>query len=226
MNGKVGKILFLISILLAFAIIEVAFGTTVARAAGSSESGSQASTQGLEAGKAPAPASSCALPPLVEAPAPSEIPGYAQLDPSTGLHVTGTIQQINIESYRLGVTGKVGRPLTLAYDELRCMPRVTGRPVLVCPGFFTDTASWAGVSLKYVLELAGVEQGAEGVRLIGADNYTVSLPMDTATASGNFLAYEWEGKALPKLHGFPLRAVLPGMEGNQWVKWLVRIEVY
>jgi sulfane dehydrogenase subunit SoxC len=47
-----------------------------------------------------------------------------------------------------------------------------------------------------------------------------------AMKPGNFLAYEWEGHALPRLHGFPIRAVLPGLEGNQWVKWIVGIEVY
>lgn len=169
---------------------------------------------------------SCSLPSLVVPPTPSKIPGYAQLDPSTGLHVTGTMQSINLGTYKLEVTGKVERPLKLGYDELRCMPRVSGRPVLVCPGFFTDTASWAGVPLKYVVDLAGVKPGAAGVRLLGADKYTASLPMDVAMKAGNFLAYEWEGHALPRLHGFPLRAVLPGLEGNQWVKWIVRIEVY
>ena len=66
------------------------------------------------------------------------------------------------------------------------MPRTSGRPVLVCPGFFTDTASWAGVPLKYLIESAGVKPGATSVRLIGADKYTVSLSMDVAMASGNF----------------------------------------
>jgi DMSO/TMAO reductase YedYZ molybdopterin-dependent catalytic subunit len=42
----------------------------------------------------------------------------------------------------------------------------------------------------------------------------------------NFLAYEWEGKALPRLHGFPVRAIFPSLEGNQWVKWVVKIEVF
>ena len=40
------------------------------------------------------------------------------------------------------------------YDDLRCMPKIEDRPTLVCPGFFTDTATWAGASLKYELELA------------------------------------------------------------------------
>ncbi len=181
---------------------------------------------GASAAESPPHPVSCSLPALVVPPTPSKIPGYAELDPTTGLHVTGAIQPINIEQYRLEVTGKVNRPLKLGYDELRCMPRVTARPVLVCPGFFVDTASWAGVPLKYVLGLAEVTGGATGVRLISADNYTVSLSMDKAMADGNFLAYEWDGKALPRLHGFPLRAVFPGLEGNQWIKWLVRIEVY
>jgi DMSO/TMAO reductase YedYZ molybdopterin-dependent catalytic subunit len=159
-------------------------------------------------------------------PTPSKIPGYAQLDPTTGLHVTGTLQEISLGRYGLEVTGLVDHPLRLSYDELRCMPRVTARPTLICPGYFADTASWAGVPLKYVISAAGAKAGAKGVRLIGADNYTVSLSMDRAMADGNFLAYEWEGKAVPRLHGFPLRAVFPGLEGNQWVKWLVRIEVY
>jgi DMSO/TMAO reductase YedYZ molybdopterin-dependent catalytic subunit len=38
-------------------------------------------------------------------------------------------------------------------------------------------------------------------------------------------AYELSGKPLPILHGFPLRAVFPSMQGNNWVKWLVEIQI-
>jgi DMSO/TMAO reductase YedYZ molybdopterin-dependent catalytic subunit len=159
-------------------------------------------------------------------PTPSKIPGYTELDPSTGLHVTGQMQSIDVGRYRLELTGKVARPLALSYDEIRCLPRMTARPALVCTGFFTDTASWAGVPLKYLLELAGVKPGATAIRIVGADGYTAPLPMNVAMDAGSFLAYEWEGKALPRLHGFPLRAVFPGEEGNKWVKWITRVEVY
>jgi len=168
----------------------------------------------------------CALAPLAAAPTPAKIPGYAELDPSTGLHVTGTMKEIDIAHYRLEVAGKVGRPLSLTFDELRCMPRVQARPTLICPGFFTDVATWAGTPLKYIVDLAGPQEGATGVRLTGADNYSVSRSLSDATAPKNFLAYEWEGKALPRLHGFPVRAIFPGLEGNQWVKWVVKIEVF
>ncbi len=168
----------------------------------------------------------CVLAPLVVPPAPAKIPGYAELDPSTGLHVTGTMKEIDVTHYRLEVAGKVSRPLSLTFDELRCMPRVQARPTLICPGFFTDVATWAGTPLKYIVDLAGPQEGATGVRLTGADNYSVSRSLSDATAPKNFLAYEWEGKALPRLHGFPVRAIFPGLEGNQWVKWVVKIEVF
>ncbi|HUJ67963.1 MAG TPA: molybdopterin-dependent oxidoreductase [Syntrophorhabdales bacterium] len=168
----------------------------------------------------------CAPAPLIVPPTPAKLPGYAELDPSTGLHVTGTMKEIDVAHYRLEVTGKVSRSLSLTYDELRCMPRIQARPTLVCPGFFTDVATWAGTPLKHIVDLAGPQKGATEIRLTGADGYSVSRSLADATAPANFLAYEWEGKALPRLHGFPVRAVFPGLEGNQWVKWVVKIEVF
>jgi DMSO/TMAO reductase YedYZ molybdopterin-dependent catalytic subunit len=168
----------------------------------------------------------CVLPPLIMPATPETLPGYAELDSSTGLHVTGTMQLIDQTRYRLEVTGKVNRQLSLSYDELRCMPRTEPRLTLVCPGFFEDTATWAGTPLKYILELAQVQPDATGFNLIGVDQYSAPISLKSDSLAGSFLAYEWEGKALPRLHGFPLRAIFAGSEGLQWVKWLVRIEVY
>ncbi len=166
----------------------------------------------------------CSLSPVV-VPTPAPDPGYARLDPSTNLHVTGKPQLLELDTYRLRVTGKVDRPLDLTYDRLRCLPRVQASPLLVCPGFFTDQATWAGTPIAEVLALAGVQDGAQSVEFTSADGYETSLSLPQALDRANFLAYEWEGQPLPRLHGFPLRLVLPGMEGNQWNKWVVAITV-
>jgi DMSO/TMAO reductase YedYZ molybdopterin-dependent catalytic subunit len=171
----------------------------------------------------PAP---CALPTVIPPTPPAETPGYAQLDPDTGLHVTGKAPEIDWQSYRLLVTGKVDHPLSLTYDELRCMRKVEATAVLICPGFFEDEATWAGTPIEDVLALAGVQEGATGLRLVSADGYSPKVPIDTVLSNGGFLAYEWEGEPLPILHGFPVRAVLPEVTGGQWVKWLVEVEVY
>ena len=156
---------------------------------------------------------------------PEEIPGYTGVDPETGLHVTGTPVEVDIETYRLEVTGLVDHPLSLTYDELRCLPKVQATPELVCPGYFVDVATWAGVPLREVLRLAGVGEGATSLRLIAADGYSHRIDLTEDVLAGAFLAYELEGEALPVLHGFPVRFVWPGHSGNDWVKWLVAIEV-
>lgn len=173
---------------------------------------------------APVAANPCGLPPIV-APTPAPDPGYAELDPTTGLHMTGKMQMIELETYRLRVTGKVNKPLELTYDELRCLPKVEASPAMTCPGFFVDEATWAGAPIAEVLALAGAQEGAERVSLVSADQYVTSLPLEKALDPSNYLAYEWNGEPLPRLHGFPLRVVIPEAEGNQWNKWIVEVRV-
>jgi DMSO/TMAO reductase YedYZ molybdopterin-dependent catalytic subunit len=152
-------------------------------------------------------------------------PGYTALDQTTGLHVTGDPKIIDPATFRLKVTGLVDHPLSLSYDDLRCMPKVTASPTLVCPGFFEDNATWSGVPIKYVLGLAGVKSGATGISMLAADGYETRLDLKDALADGNFLAYEWNGQPLPVLHGFPVRAVFSALQGNTWVKWLLEIRL-
>jgi DMSO/TMAO reductase YedYZ molybdopterin-dependent catalytic subunit len=187
--------------------------------------GMPTSTPQQEQGMAATP-TACALPTVVAPTPPATIPGYAELDPTTGLHVTGGAPEVNLEAYRLEVTGKVDRPLTLTYDELRCMPKLEVHCTLICPGFFQDEATWAGASLDYVLDQAGVHPDAEGLKLVSVDGYVTEVSMEAAREGDNFLAYEWEGEPLPVLHGFPVRAVFPALQGNKWAKWLVEIEVF
>lgn len=167
----------------------------------------------------------CGAPLVVVPTLPAFIPEEFELDPSTNLHKSGTPQLINLETYTLKVTGLVERPLTLTYDQLRCMPKITDTPTLICPQTFVDTAEWSGVRLAYILKLAGVQDGAENIRMTGADGYYANISLEDAMRPESYLAYEWEGEPLPIMHGFPLRAILPDIYGSQWVKWLLEIEV-
>ena len=167
----------------------------------------------------------CDLPPLVVPTLPAENPGYVQLDPATGLHITGDAQVVDIATWRLEISGKVERPLSLTYDDLRCMPKIELECTLICVGFFEDIATWAGVPLSHLLELAGASPTATGLKLYSADGYVTPVSMEQARAKDNFVAYEWEGEPVPILHGFPVRAVFPALDGSYWAKWLIRIEV-
>jgi DMSO/TMAO reductase YedYZ molybdopterin-dependent catalytic subunit len=168
----------------------------------------------------------CALPTVIVPTPPAVIPNYTKLDETTNLHVTGVMKEIDLVDYRLVVTGMVAHSLSLTYDELRCMPKREVRALLVCPGYFQDEATWAGVPLDYILDMAGVLPDATAIVLRGADGYTARLGLDVVRdGNRHILAYEWEGEPLPVLHGFPVRGVFPEQQGNKWVKWLLEIEV-
>ncbi len=172
----------------------------------------------------PSPVGNCNVPSVV-APTPIPYPGYTQVEPSTGLHVTGPATLVDLDSYRLEVTGLVNHPLSLSYDDLRCLPKIAAHVRLECPGFFADEANLAGATFASVIALAGPQPGAKRVRVASVEDYSMSFALDDIQAEKNFLAYQWEDQLLPASHGFPLRAVMPGKPGNYWVKWVGKLEL-
>ncbi len=167
----------------------------------------------------------CDLTPITIPTLPDVIPGYAQLDQTTGLHVTGNPPDIDFSTYRLSLTGLVENPVSLTYDQLRCFPKVTANPELSCRGYFVDVANWSGTLIADILAQAKPLPEAKTVTLVSADGYEAEIQLAVAMDGESFLAYEWEGETLPILHGFPLRAVIPSREGLYWVKWLVELYV-
>ena len=169
--------------------------------------------------------SPCNLPPISVPVMPEVIPGYTQLDEATGLHVTGKPLEVDLDTYRLKVSGLVDQPMQWDYEELRCLPKVTVKATLVCPGVFIDTTTWTGVPIGTLLEKAGVQKTATRIVMVSADGYQTYVPIKDAMDERSFLAYQWMDQPVPVLHGFPLRAVFPQLDGDVWAKWLVEIKV-
>ncbi|XP_037078135.1 sulfite oxidase, mitochondrial-like [Pollicipes pollicipes] len=98
-------------------------------------------------------------------------------------------------------------------------------------------ATWTGARLSDVLRAAGLEGDAAApgrhVCFEGLDTdpsntpYGASVPLEVATDPRRdiILAYEMNGQPLSRDHGFPVRAIVPGVVGARNVKWLGRISV-
>ena len=95
------------------------------------------------------------------------------------------------------------------------------------------TAQWTGVRLRDVLLKAGLQEAEDGpvqhVHLKGLDTnpltgecYGASIPVEKALDPRGdcLLAYKMNGEDIPRDHGYPLRAVVPGTVGARNVKWL------
>jgi len=85
---------------------------------------------------------------------------------------------------------------------------------------------YTGVSLKLLLEQAGLRPSAKWIMAEGGDAAAMnrSIPLGKAI-DDCIVAYRMNGEMLRPEQGYPVRLVVPGWEGNVWVKWLRRIKV-
>jgi DMSO/TMAO reductase YedYZ molybdopterin-dependent catalytic subunit len=134
---------------------------------------------------------------------------------------------IAISDWTLSVTGAVNSPLRLGYENLRAQSIehrfVTLRCVGDAPnGQQMDTALWTGVPINTLLAEAGTPERC-CVMLHAADGYYEEFPLEALR--GGLLAWGMNGNVLPRGHGYPLRALVPGHWGEVNVKWITEIEV-
>jgi DMSO/TMAO reductase YedYZ molybdopterin-dependent catalytic subunit len=191
-------------------------------------------------------------PPLLET--PMEVFDRSVFTPNDQFYVrwhwAGIPNEIDVKGFRLTVRGHVDRALSLSLDDLVTLPQVEFAAVNQCSGnsrgYFQPrvpgaqwshgamgNARWTGVSLKTVLDRAGVKAGAVQVRFNGLDEAVLpdapklmkSLAIDHARDGEVMLAYAMNGAQLPLLNGFPLRLIVPGWYSTYWVKMLNDIEV-
>ena len=169
-----------------------------------------------------------------------------------GLHyllIHYDIPQVDPDSWRLEVDGRVERPLSLTLADLRSRaatelvvtmecagngraqvePHVVSQPWLVEA---VGTARWRGVRVGDLLDEAGVGRDAVEIVFNGLDrgvegeeeqHYARSVAVAELLTGEAILAYEVNRVPLPPQHGFPLRLVVPGWYGMTSVKWLARM---
>lgn len=160
-------------------------------------------------------------------------------------HHSGAIE-LRKEDYRLMINGLVETPLVFTYADLERFPRENH--VYFCECAANTGMEWAGAQLNgaqfthgmiHNMEYTGVplrtllaetgvsaETADKWVYVEGADASSNgrSIPLEKAL-DDVLVAFKANGEALRKEHGYPVRLVVPGWEGNLWIKWLRRIEV-
>src|SRR5436305_8488853 len=149
----------------------------------------------------------------------------------------GGVPTIDPAQHRLMLHGLVDKPMVFTMEDIRRFPsqsrihflECSGNPVYTRPYGKTASdlvgllscAEWTGVSLKLVLQEAGLKPEAKWVVAEGADAaaMTRSIPIEKCLDDA-MLVYSQNGERLRPQQGYPLRIRLPGFEGNMNGKWL------
>ena len=165
----------------------------------------------------------------------------------SGLHFErhhSGVPEVDTADFRLMIHGMVERPLVFSLEDLHRLPSVSKIHFIECPANggmewrgaqmsgvqythgMLSCSEWTGVPLKVLLAQVGLRSGASWLLCEGSDasHLARSIPLAKALDDA-IIAYGQNGEAVRPQQGYPVRLVLPGYEGNMWVKWLRRIEV-
>lgn len=133
---------------------------------------------------------------------------------------------ISLDEWRLSITGAIETPLKLDWQAFLALPQNDFVSDIHCVTTWSryDNA-WTGVSTRTLLDLVGVKPGADAVMLTSYDGYTTNLTLADFASEHAVLAHSWEGSALTRDHGGPLRLILPHLYFWKSAKWLQRIDI-
>jgi sulfite oxidase len=169
--------------------------------------------------------------------------------PSDRMFVRNNLLTPDIDAarHRLAVKGLVGKELSFSVEELRrAFTVVTVQGMLECAGSgrtnfnprpsgtpWSETGGmgcprWTGVRLRDVLQAAGLDPRAVHVSGQGGDFGVIptaapvirSIPVAKALEPNTLIAFGMNDGPLPKVHGYPLRLVVPGWVGSASTKWV------
>ncbi len=166
----------------------------------------------------------------------------------SGLHFERHHQgwwDIDPSKHRFMVNGLVSRPRVFTMDDLMRLPSVSRIHFIECgantgpewgnvalPSVqythgMISCAEFTGVLLSTVLEMCGIDKKrARYVLAEGADGSSMTRTISMETAMDDVIvAWGMNGEMLRPENGYPLRLVVPGVQGVSWVKYLRRIEV-
>lgn len=167
----------------------------------------------------------------------------------SGLHFSvhhSGLTDIDPETHYLYIHGMTDKALKFSVADLLRYPLVGGYKFLECSGNtwpqavfpnaeqktlqelygLVSGSEWYGVSLRQLLEEAGVKPGAKWVIAEGSDAGSMarSIPLERIMDDAIIALYQ-NGERLRPSQGYPMRLFMPGLEGNVSVKWLRRLEV-
>jgi len=143
-----------------------------------------------------------------------------------------SIPRVEPTTWSLRIYGLVENEIEMSLQELLAEDMIETHLTLTCVsnpvgGNLAGNATWLGVPVRTLLARAGVQEGADMVLSRSIDGFTASTPLEALTDERDALiAVGMNGEALPPVHGYPVRMVVPGLYGYvSATKWLTELKV-
>jgi DMSO/TMAO reductase YedYZ molybdopterin-dependent catalytic subunit len=137
----------------------------------------------------------------------------------------GEQPEIALDKWQLVVDGAVENPMTLNWAQFQSEPQSGKTSDIHCVTTWSRYDNrWTGVATRDLLDLVMPAPEARFVVLHSYDRYTTNITLVDFASDDAILAHSWEGQPLARMHGGPVRMVVPHLYFWKSAKWLKRIE--
>jgi DMSO/TMAO reductase YedYZ molybdopterin-dependent catalytic subunit len=134
-------------------------------------------------------------------------------------------QHVDIDTYKLKITGLVETPKNYTYDEVLSHQKYRKVVWLHCVTGWSAEVLWEGILLKNLFDEVKVKPEANTVIFYAVDGYTTSLPLNYIIEKDILLADKINNVTIPPERGFPFELVAEDKLGYKWIKWVEKIEL-
>ncbi|MDL4841890.1 molybdopterin-dependent oxidoreductase [Aquibacillus rhizosphaerae] len=131
------------------------------------------------------------------------------------------------QNWSFTVDGLVNQRLSFKWEDFIKLKRTAQISNFHCvTGWSVYEILWEGIRLKDLLEMAGVNNRANYVKLHSGDGvYTDSLTLSEAMMDDMMVAILIDGELITQQNGGPVRLITPKLYAYKSVKWLTRVEL-
>lgn len=133
-------------------------------------------------------------------------------------------QYVDINEYRLKITGLVEEEKLYLYDEVIDRPTYSKIITLDCVEGWSATILWEGIILRELLAEAKPIEEATTIIFHAEDGYTTSYPIEYIMDQDILMAYRMNNMTMVPQRGYPFQLVAEDKWGYKWIKWITEIE--
>jgi DMSO/TMAO reductase YedYZ molybdopterin-dependent catalytic subunit len=157
---------------------------------------------------------------------PARLPPGQYLTEKWPVLHAGDVPDVDLDTWRLQITGEVEEPLTLTYEELRALPATDVTTDIHCVTRWSRfDAGFRGVHWRELAQLCRPKPTANFAIAHAEQGFTANMPLAALEDEHALVVYEADGEPLTPDHGWPVRLVVPSKYFWKSAKWLTGIEL-
>jgi DMSO/TMAO reductase YedYZ molybdopterin-dependent catalytic subunit len=135
-------------------------------------------------------------------------------------HQVEQVAEVRVGLWTISISGDVSNPLTLSSENLSDFKEETVQAEFV-PGEGRRTSNWTGLTLKDVLQDAGVLPRAEKITIVAIDGYVKNYTLQEVEDANMLIGYAENGEHFWQDQGGPYRLFCT-VDKYKWAQFWVK----